>query len=236
MDRDASPGGELAPGRSFTPTGNLHDRCAVFGDRGPKNGVPGLPRERTGVKLSEHILLGAGAALILSPVLHQRSLAFFAASVLLDVDHYWHYVQFTGWRDWSPRRMFTFNELISSMARRPDFLGLNTCHTIEFFLLLYLSASDLNSPLLMAALAGGLFHMCLDVVEHVQHGITWARVYSILEYVIRRRVMEKRGLHPEQLFREVAEKVVSDGRPATRTAPGCGLPCGLPRPSLPGPA
>jgi hypothetical protein len=161
------------------------------------------------MRLHEHVILGGAAAAALHPILGPNALVFFGASVLLDVDHYWHYAESTGWRDFNVRRFFLFHQEAFRMIHRPDFLAMNTLHTAEFFLTVYLAARELACPVLMVAFWGGLFHLLLDVLNLAWYGATFARVFSIAEYVIRRRRMEARGLDPFRPFREAVARVMA---------------------------
>ena len=59
----------------------------------------------------DHLLLGALVAALLAPGQGVAwAVAFWAASVLVDVDHHLHFLQFAGWRRWLDfRGMFRFN-------------------------------------------------------------------------------------------------------------------------------
>jgi hypothetical protein len=156
------------------------------------------------VKLREHVVLGGGMALALSPVLGAPGSAiFWAASVLIDCDHYGDYLHRNGFRDWSPRRMFEFHRLVFLQIRRPDFLALSLCHTVEFFTFVYVAAAVLRSSVLWAVFWGMCFHLLLDVVWLAWHRAVFSRAFSLIEYAIRRRRMRGRGLDPDLVYEEV---------------------------------
>ncbi len=155
------------------------------------------------MNLREHVILGGVAATALAPLLGvQESAVFWAASVVIDVDHYWDYVYRNGFRDWSPRRMFEFHQTLFTKIRRPEFLALSLFHTMEWFLLVYLAAVWLDATVLFAALWGMLFHFVLDVVRLAGYRAAFKRAFSMVEYIIRRRSLVRRGLDPDRVYRE----------------------------------
>lgn len=176
------------------------------------------------MNLREHVVLGGAAAAALSPALGvEGSLAFWAASVLIDVDHYWDYVQKNGFRNWSPGKMFEFHGQILRSIRRPELLALNLFHTVEWFLLVYLIGRWSGGSLVMAALWGMVFHLGLDVARLAWHRAVLKRALSVVEYWIRRQRLRERGLDPDEVYREAlmeigvvpAERLVEAGAPET---------------------
>jgi len=156
------------------------------------------------VKLREHVVLGGGVALALSPVLGAAGSAiFWVASVLIDADHYGDYLHRNGFRDWSPRRMFEFHRLLFLQIRRPDFLALSLCHTVECFTFVYVAAAVLKSSVLWAVFWGMCFHLFLDLIFLAWHRVVFSRALSLVEYVIRRRRMRDRGVDPDRVYEEV---------------------------------
>ena len=167
------------------------------------------------MKLRDHVVLGGGVALALSPVLGaQGSAIFWVASVLIDADHYGDYLHRNGYRDWSPRRMFEFHRLLFPQIRRPDFLALSLCHTVEFFTLVYVAAAVLKSGALWAVFWGMCFHLFLDLIRLAWYQAVFSRAFSLIEYAIRRRRMRDRGLDPDLVYEEVLTTMG-----VTRTAP-----------------
>lgn len=165
------------------------------------------------MKLSEHIVLGGGAALALAPTLGtQGSLAFWAASILIDVDHYWDYAYRNGFRDWSPAGMFAFHEHIFTHVHRPEFLALNLFHTVEWFLLVACAMLWQGSAILFAVLLGMVFHLALDLLRLAGHRAVFSRALSVIEYWIRRRAIVRRGLDPDRPYAEVLA-AIGRGRP-----------------------
>lgn len=175
------------------------------------------------MKLEEHIVLGGGAAAVLTPVLGaEGSLAFWASSVLIDVDHHWDYVSRNGFRDWSPRGMFAYHEHLFEHVHRRDFLCLNLFHTVEWFLLVGAGVVLWSSTLLFAVLWGMVFHLSLDLLRLARHRAVFKRALSVIEYWVRRRRLVSQGLDPDRPYAEAMAAARS------ATAPG-GLFYRLPR-------
>lgn len=155
------------------------------------------------MNLREHVVLGAGAAALLFPVLGaQDSAIFFGASVLIDADHYWEYLHRNGFRDWSPSRTFAFHRALFRHIRSPRLLGLNLFHTLECFLLVYLAGVGLDSSAAFAALGGMAFHLVLDLARLAWYRAVFTRALSVVEYLIRRRRLRARGIDPDLIYQE----------------------------------
>lgn len=160
------------------------------------------------MNLREHVILGGAAAAALSPVLGaQDSAVFWAASVLIDVDHYWEYVSRNRFRNWSFRKTFEFHRVLFPRIRDREFLALNLFHTAEWFLLVYLAAVWLGAGAIFAAFWGMLFHLGLDVTRLAWCRATFSRALSALEYWIRRRALVRRGLDPDRPYREALVEI-----------------------------
>ena len=160
------------------------------------------------MKLSEHIILGGGAALALAPTLGARgSLVFWASSVLIDVDHHWDYVYRNGFRDWSPAGMFAYHERMFAQIHRPDFLAMNLFHTAEWFLLVACAMLWQGSAILFAVLLGMVFHLALDLLRLARHQAVFSRALSLVEYWIRRRMLVRQGLDPDRAFADALAAV-----------------------------
>lgn len=155
------------------------------------------------MNLREHVVLGGAAAAALAPVLGaQDSAVFWVASVLIDADHYGDYLYRTRFRDWSPRRMFDFHRTLFPRIRRPDFLALSLFHTVEWFAFVYVAAAFLKSSALAAVFWGMAFHLCLDAVWLALHHALFSRAFSMIEYLVRRRRLRRRGLDPDLVYEE----------------------------------
>ena len=134
------------------------------------------------MNLREHVILGGGAAVALSPVLGPAaSVVFFASSVLIDVDHYWDYLQRNEFRNWSFGKTFAFHRVLFKNIQAPDFLAMNLFHTVEWFALVYLAGQWLGSRVIDAALAGMVFHLGLDLARLTWYRATFKRALSLVE-------------------------------------------------------
>jgi sterol desaturase/sphingolipid hydroxylase (fatty acid hydroxylase superfamily) len=143
-----------------------------------------------------HAVLGGAAAAGLAPVLGVSSLAFFAASVLIDFDHYLDYVYRNRFVDFSVRRMFRFASALDSRSRGRATVQLSVFHTIEALLVMLAAAALTGWPALWAVLWGALFHMMVDTAGLLREGTPFVRAYSIIEYGVRWARLERRGEQP----------------------------------------
>lgn len=177
------------------------------------------------MNLREHVVLGGGVALAFTPVLGaQDSAVFWVASVLIDADHYADYLYRNRFRDWSPRLMFAFHRTLFTRIRRPDFLALSLFHTVEWFALVYLAAAFLGSSALAAVFWGMAFHLFLDAVWLALHRALFSRAFSMLEYVIRRRRLRRRGLDPDLVYEEALTTIGVTAPAAAQPSPSLPLP------------
>jgi len=153
----------------------------------------------------DHLLLGALVAALLAPCFGVTwALAFWAASVLVDMDHHLHFVQFAGWRRWLDfRGMFRFNAHLFGAIRQSDCLVLEVFHTAEAVALLAVLAWGV-SPLLQPVFWGVCFHLVVDVVHLSRQGTPRARAWSFVEYAVRAASFRRREIDPTRIPREAA--------------------------------
>jgi hypothetical protein len=150
---------------------------------------------------------GVVATGIFAPSLPAEAVAFWTATVLIDTDHYLDFVYYNRCRDLSIRGMFRFHRLSFQKIWRRDFLDLSVFHTAEFFLGLYLLATWAGSSLLLAALLGAVFHLALDVFYLAWYRSVFKRAYSVVEYLVRRLIMIRRGDNPDRPFLEALDEM-----------------------------
>jgi hypothetical protein len=134
------------------------------------------------MKLSSHVAQG----ICLGPVAYyltdlRTALIFSASVVLIDIDHYLHYIYRK--KDLSVRGMFSFYDEI--WDRRESVFGISVFHTAEVLLLLV--AAGHWYPLLRVVAAGFLVHMLFDFLHLLWHRVPFARALSITEYFIRKK-------------------------------------------------
>src|SRR5437773_10588041 len=96
--------------------------------------------------------------------------------------------------------MFEFHRTLFPQIRRPDFLALGFFHTVEWFALVYLVATFLESSAVAAAFWGMSFHLALDALWLTLHRALFSRPFSMIEYVLRRRRLRPRGLEPDLVY------------------------------------
>lgn len=158
----------------------------------------------------KHFIYGTAAAALLAPVMGEKSVAFWAASCLIDIDHYLDYVYHNGGADWGIRNMFAYHAALERLWGRPDFLNLEVFHTAEFIVPLFFLSHWLGSAWLMAAWWGMVFHIALDAAGLSMLGILKLRAHSFIEYFIRKRACRRRGMDPSDVCSE-AVRMVREG-------------------------
>jgi hypothetical protein len=144
-----------------------------------------------------HIVAGGIVSASLIPVLGVNSAAFFAASVLIDVDHYVDYVCRNKFTDFSIRRMFTYVDQLGIHTGKRRWVSLSVMHTGEFLLLVFTIAALTNLALFEAILWGLIFHIVSDLIYFYYRGVFFRRALSIIEYVLRWNRLKQKGLNPE---------------------------------------
>jgi len=166
------------------------------------------------MKLKHHIIYGGIASLFLFPKFGFLSGIFLAASVLIDVDHYIEFLWQNRFTNFSFKKMSDYCNIILKWNKRPGLLGLSIFHTAEIIGGIYLISIWLNSDVIKAVFWGMVFHMLLDVLYLSKRRILFCRVFSFLEYFIRKKIMIQNGLSPDAIFEEA---LVVAGVHVTRT-------------------
>jgi hypothetical protein len=134
------------------------------------------------MKLSAHIAQGAclcPAAYYLTDL--KTALIFSASVVLIDVDHYLHYIYRK--KNLSVRGMFSFYDDV--WEKRDTLFGMAVFHTAEVLILLV--AAGFRWTGLWAVAAGFLVHMLFDLFHLYRHKVPFVRALSIVEFFIRRK-------------------------------------------------
>ena len=153
----------------------------------------------------DHVLLGGLLALFLLPLLGAGgSLMFWLATVLVDLDHYLHFLFCIRFKSFSPRLMLQFHEEVFRRRGRPEFFALEIFHTVEFLFLAGI-VSFLIFPALRPLFWGMVFHLAIDLVHLTRFGIFSKRTHSVVEYFWRRKKMHSEGKDPHSVFVEAAE-------------------------------
>ncbi|MEI6480556.1 MAG: hypothetical protein WCO12_03505 [bacterium] len=158
------------------------------------------------MKLESHIVAGLVGTAILYPILGPaQSMLFFTSSVLIDSDHYLEYLRVTRGKDWSPARMFRFYSCFTEHNSEKEVLGFSLFHTIEIFIVVYLLAKYLSSFIFIPILLGMTYHMIFDIACLTYHGVPTVRAFSIVEYFIRKKLLLKKGINPEDFYKKMFE-------------------------------
>lgn len=114
--------------------------------------------------IREHVQLSAAAALLAAPWLKQEVAIPFAASILIDVDHYvWHALT---------RHTFSLRAAMQyfGQADPPQLRRMRVLHSPVVLGLLLVLALRTRSRFMWLVLAGLLFHVSLDAIHVTQMG------------------------------------------------------------------
>lgn len=134
--------------------------------------------------LNQHLAIsGVAAALLLPFCSGEDILLFSVGSVLIDVDHYFLYIQRT--KRFDIRGMFHWFEELWKIERNIPYVGLCLFHTIDFFLFVAILIPFF--PFLSSLLAGLLFHFAIDLIDLKRKDVLFIRPFFLLEHAIRRR-------------------------------------------------
>ena len=129
------------------------------------------------MRVQEHVKLSTAAALIALPWLKQDVVIPFAASILIDVDHYlWHAIEHRTLSLRSALRYF-------GQADPPRLSRQRLLHHPLILALLLVAAVRSRSRLLSLILAGLLFHVSLDFIhvnrmDHLKQSLTEQANYT----------------------------------------------------------
>lgn len=158
------------------------------------------------MKLREHLIIGGLAMLVLYPYWGLwRAFLFWGAEVMIDADHYWDYLWRSKFQDWSGWRMFRYYDRIYEYLYDKNFLGFSLLHTAEVFIGVYYLAYYWNYTFFMTVFWGMAFHLLLDMIYQAKLKCFFVRAYSIIEYLIRKRSMLRRGLDPDVFLKKMFE-------------------------------
>lgn len=158
----------------------------------------------------DHVLIGGAVSLILLPKIGFSAVFFWVGSVLIDIDHYLEFIYHNRLTSFSIGRMYNYHYILANWWSRPEFLNLSVFHTVEFMSAFYLGALWLDSPVLRAVFWGMLLHMFLDFIHITRLGAANKRAHSIIEFLIRKEIMKRNGLHPLTVCNEAMEVVFRD--------------------------
>ncbi|MBT6047578.1 MAG: hypothetical protein HOI47_20890 [Candidatus Scalindua sp.] len=155
------------------------------------------------MKLKQHIIYGGVASLCLFPKFGFLSGVFWAASVLIDVDHYIDYIYQNRFSCLSIKKMFIYCDMIFDWKDRQGFLGLSIFHTIEVVIGVYLISAWMSSDVIKAIFWGMVFHMILDIIYLLKIKSLFARAFSLIEYVIRKQLIIRNGFLPNKMHEKI---------------------------------
>ncbi len=159
----------------------------------------------------DHVILGGVAAGALYPVMGAHVILFWIASITIDIDHYLDFLYHNGFTDFSFVRMFEYHSALSGLGKRPEFLNLSIFHTVEFMAPLYVVAAYTGSAAIEAVFWGALTHIALDVIYLLRCRGLLKRAHSVIEYLVRRRLLVNRGFEPLSVYTQAVEMVRVNG-------------------------
>lgn len=134
--------------------------------------------------LKQHLLATSAVVAVMVPFAGVAEIiSFSVGSVLIDVDHYFFYVQRS--RRYDVSGMFSYFRNVDNNLAEIPYLGVCVFHTVEFFLLIALLSACF--PLLKFLLYGFCFHLLLDIFDLVRLKCPFIRAYSLTEHLIRRK-------------------------------------------------
>jgi len=134
-----------------------------------------------------HILYGAIFTVILYFIFRinlLQSILIFFSSVIIDVDHYFWYIK--NKRDFSLKRAYNWHIKMPKDLPEPF---LHIFHVIE--ILIVLSILSYFWIGFLFVLIGILFHSILDLIEMSYYNTLKLREFSILNYLIRKKLNKK---------------------------------------------
>jgi hypothetical protein len=99
--------------------------------------------------------------------------------------------------------MFRYYRLIDKYSNEKNFYAFSLLHTAEVFLLVYILARIWNFDLFITVLWGMIFHLFLDMISLAYKKKFFIRAYSVVEYLIRRPLLFKKGVDSDAFCREM---------------------------------
>ena len=134
--------------------------------------------------LTQHLALTGVAAAALSPIMSGGEILLFAVGgVLIDVDHYFLYIQRR--RSLDVVGMFRYFNELQPIQNSIPYVGLCIFHTIDFFILL--GVLSIWYPTFLPLLLGCLYHFFIDLFSLRRQCILSIRPFFLVEHLIRRR-------------------------------------------------
>jgi hypothetical protein len=134
--------------------------------------------------LRDHIKYSFVLFLILVWFLKIKALYIFIASILIDLDHYLDFAIKN--QNLSLSKMFKYHEELFEFIKNNPYFGISLFHTVEFMALLIILS--IFNPFFSYILFGTIFHLLLDSIYLYHHKCLSKRAFSIVQYILRKRV------------------------------------------------
>lgn len=163
----------------------------------------------SGHVLRDHVILGGIAAFVCVPFWGMgNSLGFWFANILIDSDHYLHFIWLTRLKVTGFKAMLKFHEMLFSMRNHPDFISVEVFHTAEFMGVLA-ALSFLFPQFFKPVFLGCLFHIVVDFFHLFRFHILTKRAHSLVEYFLRKKRIIAKGGNPSALVAQLLEQQFS---------------------------
>lgn len=128
-----------------------------------------------------HVIQGLAGGALIYPYSPADAAVFASATVLIDTDHFLEYYMATKRLDL--KGLFDYHgKLVDNLD---GFLGLNVFHTLELYLLIFISS--FYYPVMGTVLMAFLFHHLFDQIALSYMGRPFARAFSFFEYLYRKQ-------------------------------------------------
>lgn len=159
--------------------------------------------------LRDHAFIGLIAGFILSRFWSVSDcLIFWFSTVLMDFDHYLNLLYWSNFRVRSIFKTIDFYSHIFENKRGHAFLALELFHTVEFMAALCFLAFFVHPGVMKPVFYGFAFHVVVDFFHLYRLKSLRIRNHSVIEYLVRRRAMEKNGFFPDLLHQEAAAALI----------------------------
>lgn len=159
----------------------------------------------------DHVILGSAVSFSLYFYLGSASIYnviyFWAASILIDLDHYLDYIYNNRFTDYSFKRMMKYHALLYRRRWDPAFLNLSIFHTVEFMGALGALALYTNRAAIIFVWWAFLFHIVCDSIKLIKDGKPSIRCNTVIEYFFRIKRLKMRGLDTKAIYTKAANEI-----------------------------
>ena len=103
--------------------------------------------------------------------------------------------------------MFRYYKIMIRKERlqKKGILHFHALHNAEVFIGVYLLATFWNYPIFISIFWGMVLHIILDTINSIRFKVLFIRAYSAVEYLIRKKLMLRKGINPDIFYKEIFE-------------------------------